>query len=71
MQNIDTSRLNQKQLEIWSMVQPQSGVTMLKGKAGIAKSATCKGIADNVLIHIQKKMDPHFYATSPFTSYTF
>ena len=50
MQNIDTSRLNQKQLEIWNMVQPQSGVTMLKGKAGIAKSATCKGIADNVLI---------------------
>jgi MoxR-like ATPase len=50
MRNFNTSGLNPKQAEIWSMVRAQSGVVMLKGKAGVAKSATCKGIADNVII---------------------
>ncbi len=48
---IDTSRLNEKTLDIWDMIESRKGVVMLRGKAGIAKSATCKAIADNVLFN--------------------
>jgi hypothetical protein len=52
MQNtptIDSSRLNDKTEELWDMIEAKSGVVMLQGKAGVAKSANCKFIADNVL----------------------
>jgi hypothetical protein len=45
---IDTSRLHTKALELFDMIESKQGVVMLRGKAGIAKSATCKFIADNV-----------------------
>ena len=45
---IDTSKLNEKSAELFDIIRTNKGVLMLKGKAGIAKSATCKFIADNV-----------------------
>jgi hypothetical protein len=44
----DISGLNTKTRKLWAMIAPRAGVVMLKGKAGIAKSATCKFISDNV-----------------------
>ncbi len=43
------NQLTRKQENIWRMIASRSGVVMLKGKAGVAKSATCKAIADNVI----------------------
>jgi len=46
---IDTSGLTAKLLDYWEMIFERKGVVMLRGKAGIAKSATCQFIADNVI----------------------
>jgi hypothetical protein len=45
---IDTTLLNDKTIELWDMIEAKMGVVMLQGRAGVAKSATCKFIADNV-----------------------
>jgi hypothetical protein len=45
-----SNELTTKQDKIWRMVASQSGVVMLKGKAGIAKSATCNAIAKNIIV---------------------
>ena len=46
---IETSQLNPKTIELWDMIEAKMGVVMLRGRAGVAKSATCKFIADNVM----------------------
>jgi len=46
----DASSLSPKAKKIWIKMFPRKGVVMLKGKAGIAKSATCQLIADSVKV---------------------
>jgi hypothetical protein len=46
--NIDTSSLQPMQLKLWRLIRPRAGVVMIRGKAGVAKSATCKAIADGI-----------------------
>ena len=46
---IDTSALQPKQLKLWRLIRTRAGVVMLRGKAGVAKSATCNAISKGVL----------------------
>ena len=46
---IDTSSLMPKQLKLWRLIRNRAGVVMLRGKAGVAKSATCNAIAKGVI----------------------
>ncbi|MEC8273644.1 MAG: AAA family ATPase [Bacteroidota bacterium] len=50
---IDTSALMPKQLKLWRLIRNRAGVVMLRGKAGVAKSATCNAIAKGVLYNGQ------------------
>ena len=47
----DITGLTTKTKKLWAMISPRAGVVMLKGKAGIAKSATCKFLSENVKVN--------------------
>lgn len=47
---ITVGDLTPRQKDLFRKIRPRSGVLNLRGKAGIAKSATSKAIADNVFV---------------------
>lgn len=47
---ITVGNLTQRQKDLWRKIKPRSGVVNLRGKAGIAKSATSLAIANDVFV---------------------